>query len=68
MYGRIGENNPMFGKNDSAETKALISIVRTGINSSVSKKVFIYYSATMTIISHKFVSIQKQSNIFVIAE
>jgi hypothetical protein len=40
MYNRIGKNNPIFGKNYSAETKALINIARIEINSSVSKKSF----------------------------
>ena len=40
MYNRIGKNNPIFGKNYSAETKALINIARIEINSSISKKSF----------------------------
>ena len=54
-----GENHFNFGKSLSAETKALMSLSRTGGNNPISKKVFVYSSATPTILSHEFVSYSK---------
>ncbi len=59
-----GKNHFNFGKSLSAETKALMSLSRTGGNNPISKKVFVYSSATPTILSHEFVSYSETAKYF----
>lgn len=60
----IGKNGPMFGKTHSVETKALMSIRKTGVNSLVNKKVYVYLSIIPTILSHKFISCTEAAKYF----
>jgi len=74
LFGVTGENHPMFGKTHSAGTKAKMSEVKKGIlkteehkakiSKAMYKKVYVYSSATPTILSYEFISISEAAKHF----
>lgn len=74
LFGVTGELHPMFGKTHSVETIKKMSETRKGIikteehkaniSKSMCKKVFVYSSATPTIIYHEFMSISEAAKYF----
>jgi len=74
LFGVTGVNHPMFGKTHSIETIKKMSEARKGIikteshkakiSRSMCKKVFVYSSATPTILYKEFMSISEAANHF----
>lgn len=63
---KTGEKNPqgMLGRTHSTDTLMKMSIAKLGNNNSISKRVFVYYSTTPTILFHEFVSYSEAAKHF----